>query len=350
MFSFENEMGHCIVMSTNNDKEKYELQKYMLKHLSTLYPLTSAGLSRKEITLIVHNTFARVSLDHDALLCCRRDAFCDSETLRTLMHYRFAHSLYNYTKTDEEDEIINLDVLQQFAMNIVHDGSRNNQVFIHPNTKIGNGFVIKNGRNIFIGEKTIIGDSCCIENNVTIGAGNISSKETKIGNDVKISLGSHVINAVEVGDCCKIFPYSLIDRNIPDNTSVYQMQAINSQITPSGVSNKINIFGIIPKDSNGSLEIHGTNLKSAQISPIYYNGKEYEPTKEDIPFKMQIINKSYSLMSVQISLSESLGKACLEDIHEFGLMIRNDSSTIIIQDSVGLICVLKSLLSKKEGK
>ncbi len=96
---------------------------------------------------------------------------------------------------------------------------------IHPLAIIGKYFVIDHGIGTVIGETTIIGDNCYILQGVIIGTKGISDNPSKkrhptIGNNVEIGAFSKILGNIRVGNNVFIAPYSLITKDIPDNTKV----------------------------------------------------------------------------------------------------------------------------------
>jgi serine O-acetyltransferase len=96
---------------------------------------------------------------------------------------------------------------------------------IHPSAKIGKSFVIDHGIGTVIGETSIIGNNCYILQGVIIGAKGISSnpsgkRHPTIGDNVEIGAFSKILGNIKIGNNVFIAPYSLITKDIPDNTKI----------------------------------------------------------------------------------------------------------------------------------
>lgn len=96
-------------------------------------------------------------------------------------------------------------------------------VWLPSTTKLGENCVLgKGGLGVVIHEKAVIGDSCIISNNVTIGG---SSKKERgklpvVGNRVRIGAGSVIVGDVSIGDNVIVGANSVVTKNIPANSIV----------------------------------------------------------------------------------------------------------------------------------
>lgn len=101
------------------------------------------------------------------------------------------------------------------------------------------GATINIGKNVFFNEgnivsareKITIGDNCNFGNNVSIYDNDHDYKhdlnkyltsKIVIGNNVWIGAGSIILRGVSIGDNCVIAAGTIVNKNIPNNTIVYQ--------------------------------------------------------------------------------------------------------------------------------
>lgn len=82
-------------------------------------------------------------------------------------------------------------------------------VFPHPI-----GIVIKTG--------TILGNNCCIRQNVTIGDRDfyLGEQNAQIGNDCNIGAGVILLGAIKVGSNVDVGAGAIVLENVPDNTTI----------------------------------------------------------------------------------------------------------------------------------
>jgi serine O-acetyltransferase len=126
-----------------------------------------------------------------------------------LVTHRFAHELWNGGRRD-------------FALYLQSQSSRIFGVDINPNARLGRGIMLDHGTGIVIGETAVVGDSCSILQNVTLGG---NGKETgdrhpKIGKNVLLAAGANVLGNIRVGDCSKVAAGSVVLQDVPANKTV----------------------------------------------------------------------------------------------------------------------------------
>lgn len=93
---------------------------------------------------------------------------------------------------------------------------------INPAAKIGAGFKIVHFTGIVIRGNTVIGKNAVLRQNVTIGARNDTDEGyTVIGDNVEFGANSCIIGDINIGDNVTIGAMSLINKNVPDNHTVY---------------------------------------------------------------------------------------------------------------------------------
>ena len=93
-------------------------------------------------------------------------------------------------------------------------------------TSIGNGAIFKtppvlwHGLNgIVVSHYAEIGENCIINQQVTIGGGNLGQKVI-IGNNVMIGSGAKIIGPCKIGNNVKIGANAVVAKDIPDNCTV----------------------------------------------------------------------------------------------------------------------------------
>lgn len=126
-----------------------------------------------------------------------------------LVTHRFAHELLRQGRRD-------------FALYLQSQSSRIFAVDINPAARIGIGIMLDHGTGIVIGETAVVGDSCSILQNVTLGG---TGKETgdrhpKIGDNVLLSVGAKVLGNIKVGDCSVVGAGSVVLKEVAPRTTV----------------------------------------------------------------------------------------------------------------------------------
>ena len=109
--------------------------------------------------------------------------------------------------------------------------------------QIGKGFYIGHFGTIIIGGEVIIGSNCNVSHNVTIGGvpnGKLKGVPT-IGDRVWIGTGAVVVGKINVGSDVLIAPNSLVNFNVPANSTVIGNPAriIKRDNPPTGYINNI---------------------------------------------------------------------------------------------------------------
>jgi serine O-acetyltransferase len=93
---------------------------------------------------------------------------------------------------------------------------------IHPGATIGEGFFIDHGMGVVIGETAEIGRNVTMYHGVTLGG--TSWKKGKrhptIGENVIIGANAAILGAITVGDNSKIGSGSVVNREVPPNSTV----------------------------------------------------------------------------------------------------------------------------------
>ena len=87
--------------------------------------------------------------------------------------------------------------------------------------KIGKNFVLGyGGLGVVIHERTIIGDDCHIDQNVTIGGTSKKYGVPVLGNHVYVGSGAKILGPIIIGDNVVIGANAVIVENIPNNSLV----------------------------------------------------------------------------------------------------------------------------------
>ena len=94
-------------------------------------------------------------------------------------------------------------------------------VWIPSSAEIGSNFTLGYwGLGVVIHSHTKIGKNCLVAQNVTIGRNFGNQEVPVIGDDCYIGAGSVVFGNITIGNNCIIGANSLINKSIPDNTTV----------------------------------------------------------------------------------------------------------------------------------
>jgi serine acetyltransferase len=106
--------------------------------------------------------------------------------------------------------------MKGFAKRRMRKLNRANSIDINPLAKIGAGLKIVHFTGIVIRGNTVIGKNAVIRQNVTIGARNDTDEGyTEFG------ANSCIIGDITIGNNVTIGAMSLINKNVPDNHTVY---------------------------------------------------------------------------------------------------------------------------------
>lgn len=98
-------------------------------------------------------------------------------------------------------------------------------ITIDPKMSVGEGFHIIHAEGpVSIHPDVIIGKRCGIMHNVTIGT-NMGEGVPRIGDDVFIGVGACVLGNIKIGDRVRISANSLVINNIPDDSIVIGVPA-----------------------------------------------------------------------------------------------------------------------------
>ena len=89
-----------------------------------------------------------------------------------------------------------------------------------PKNVCAKGLTLYHFGSIVINPSCVIGENCCIMNNVNIGANNGSCAAPQIGNNVYIGPGAVIFGDIKIADGCYIGANSVVNKNILEPNSV----------------------------------------------------------------------------------------------------------------------------------
>jgi serine O-acetyltransferase len=97
-------------------------------------------------------------------------------------------------------------------------------ISVNASSTVGPGFIIHNFSCIFVWAEQI-GESCTVNQGVTIGNLRGSGGLPKLGNHVYVGAGAKVLGNVKIGDNVVIAANSLVIMDVPDNATVMGVPA-----------------------------------------------------------------------------------------------------------------------------
>jgi serine O-acetyltransferase len=160
---------------------------------------------------IGHAARADIIATHDRDPACHRyiDPLLYFKGYQALQTHRMAHRLWQMGRKD-------------FAHYLQSRTSMISSVDIHPGARIGRGIMIDHGHDIVIGETCVIEDNVSMMQGVTLGG---TGKETgdrhpKIRHGVLIGAGAKVLGNIEIGHCSRIAACSVVLHDVPANRTV----------------------------------------------------------------------------------------------------------------------------------
>jgi serine O-acetyltransferase len=111
---------------------------------------------------------------------------------------------------------------QDFAYYLQSRNSMITALDIHPAAKIGKGIMIDHGHDIVIGETCVIEDNVSMMQGVTLGGTGKESgdRHPKIQHGVLIGAGAKVLGNITIGNCSRIAACSVVLHDVPPNRTV----------------------------------------------------------------------------------------------------------------------------------
>lgn len=153
----------------------------------------------------------------DILATFERDPACNRyvdpllyfKGYQAIQTHRMAHRLLHMGRSD-------------FASYLQSRSSMISTVDINPAAKIGKGIMIDHGHDIVIGETCVVEDNVSILQGVTLGG---TGKETgdrhpKIRHGVLIGAGAKILGNIEIGHCSRVAACSVVLHDVPPNRTV----------------------------------------------------------------------------------------------------------------------------------
>ena len=87
--------------------------------------------------------------------------------------------------------------------------------------KLGKNFVLGyGGLGVVIHERTILGDDCHIDQNVTIGGTSKNHNVPKLGNHIYVGAGAKILGQIIIGDNVVIGANAVVVKDIPSGSLV----------------------------------------------------------------------------------------------------------------------------------
>jgi serine O-acetyltransferase len=128
---------------------------------------------------------------------------------QALQTHRMAHRLLKIGRSD-------------FASYLQSRSSMISSVDINPAAKIGKGIMIDHGHDIVIGETCVIEDNVSILQGVTLGGTGKESgdRHPKIRYGVLIGAGAKILGNIEIGHCSRVAACSVVLHDVPPNRTV----------------------------------------------------------------------------------------------------------------------------------
>ena len=153
----------------------------------------------------------------DILATFERDPACNRyvdpllyfKGYQAIQTHRMAHRLLHMGRSD-------------FASYLQSRSSMISTVDINPAAEIGKGIMIDHGHDIVIGETCVVEDNVSILQGVTLGG---TGKETgdrhpKIRHGVLIGAGAKILGNIEIGHCSRVAACSVVLHDVPPNRTV----------------------------------------------------------------------------------------------------------------------------------
>ena len=128
---------------------------------------------------------------------------------QALQGHRMAHRLWEMGRKD-------------IASYIQSRSSMVSAIDIHPNARIGKGIMIDHGHDIVIGETCVIEDNVSLMQGVTLGGTGkeAGDRHPKIRQGVLIGAGAKILGNIEIGRCSRVAACSVVLHDVPPNTTV----------------------------------------------------------------------------------------------------------------------------------
>mmetsp|Transcript_9575 Transcript_9575/g.41302 ORF Transcript_9575/g.41302 Transcript_9575/m.41302 type:complete len:298 (-) Transcript_9575:1335-2228(-) len=136
------------------------------------------------------------------------DPFLYYKGFHALQGYRVAHALWNQNR-------------RPLAYFLQAQISKELQVDIHPNAKIGAGTFIDHATGVVIGETAVLGDNVSLLHQVTLGGSGLrdGDRHPKIGDGVLIGAGATLVGDIDVGEGAQVGAGTMVYSDIPSHVT-----------------------------------------------------------------------------------------------------------------------------------
>jgi serine O-acetyltransferase len=128
---------------------------------------------------------------------------------QAIQTHRMAHRLWQIGRRD-------------FAYYLQSRLSVITSIDIHPGARIGKGIMVDHGHDIVIGETCVIEDNVSIMQGVTLGGTGkeAGDRHPKIRQGVLVGAGAKILGNIEIGHCSRVAACSVVLHDVPANTTV----------------------------------------------------------------------------------------------------------------------------------
>ena len=160
---------------------------------------------------IGHAARADIIATFDRDPACDRyiDPFLYFKGYQAIQTQRMAHALWAVGRKD-------------FAYYLQSRLSVLTSIDIHPAARIGKGIMVDHGHDIVIGETCVIEDNVSIMQGVTLGGTGkeAGDRHPKIRHGVLVGAGAKILGNIEIGHCSRVAACSVVLHDVPANTTV----------------------------------------------------------------------------------------------------------------------------------
>lgn len=197
--SFEKALIHRLAQRLGNADVSADLVVQAFEHALDLEP--EIGVSARADIIATFERDPAINRYIDPLLY-----FKGYQAVQT---HRMAHRLHKSGRSD-------------FAKYLQSRSSMISSVDINPAAVIGKGIMVDHGHDIVIGETCVVEDNVSILQGVTLGGTGKESgdRHPKVRYGVLIGAGAKVLGNIEIGHCSRIAACSVVLHDVPPNRTV----------------------------------------------------------------------------------------------------------------------------------
>lgn len=192
------------------------------------HKLASRLISAEDLKLIIHEALANnesiiSEIAHDIEAVVQRDPAVHDDYLIPFLYFKGVASLITYrvahyfwqAKRYDISRLLQTMMSDRFAMDI------------HPAAIIGKGIMLDHGTGIVIGETCVIEDNVSIMQEVTLGGTGKEQgdRHPKVGYGVMIGAGAKILGNIKIGKCSKIGAGSVVLEDVPVHSTVVGVPA-----------------------------------------------------------------------------------------------------------------------------